>query len=139
MNKRCIYLRRMVPSRYDAKHYLVYLHEEVINDYVAPDEHGITPASSDSKPVTAYAYTGPEADGGTLIESGDGSRDTLINGVIRADYSQTVEDSLKTHMLMLQLNPDHERAAEWIAEWEAFCTARETAIALVDEWLANLQ
>ena len=125
---RQIYLQRMSFTRYDQAHCLAYLNEEVIENYVPED------APEDFKPVTAYAYSGTEPDGGTLIDSCDESRDALINGIIRSRYSQTEEDALKTHQIMLLKEPDCEKAADYASEWAAFCVERDNAIRIVDGW-----
>ena len=67
MNRK-IYLERMTFSRYDGGRCLVYLNEEKIENHVPAD------APEGFRPVTAYAYTGPEDDGGTLIEAADEDR-----------------------------------------------------------------
>lgn len=128
MNKE-IYLQKKTFSRYDDKRCLVYLNEEVVENYVPKD------APADFKPVTAYAYSGTETDGGTLIEASDNSRDTLINGLIRSMYSQTEEDAIKTHQLIVLSNPDTEKAQVYASEWAKFNIDREYAISTVDGWL----
>lgn len=130
MNRQ-IYLRPMTFSRYDAKRCLVYLNEEVIENHVPED------APDDFMPVTAYAYTGTEADGGTLIDAADDSRDSLVNGIIRSRYSQSAEDAIKTHQIELLKNPQSfmEKASEYEAEWIEFNAVREMAKATVDGWL----
>lgn len=130
MNRQ-IYLRPMTFSRYDANRCLVYLNEEVIDNHVPED------APEDFKPVTAYAYTGTEADGGTLIYAADDSRDSLVNGIIRSRYSQSEEDAIKTHQIELLKNPQtfSEKAADYEEEWVEFNAVREMAKATVDGWL----
>lgn len=127
MNRK-IYLERMTFSRYDGGRCLVYLNEEKIENHVPAD------APEGFKPVTAYAYTGPEDDGGTLIEAADESRDALINGVIRSLYSQTEEDAIKTHQILALTNPGHDKAADYASEWARFNIDREEAIRTVDSW-----
>ena len=127
---RQIYLQRMSYTRYDDTHCLAYLNEEVIENYVPAD------APEDFKPVTAYAYSGTEPDGGTLIDVSDVSRDALINGIIRSRYSQTEEDAIKTHQIMLLKDPDSDKATDYASEWAAFCVERENAIRMVDGWLS---
>ena len=121
----------MTFSRYDANRCLVYLNEEVIDNHVPED------APEDFKPVTAYAYTGTEADGGTLIYAADDSRDSLVNGIIRSRYSQSEEDAIKTHQIELLKNPQtfSEKAADYEEEWVEFNAVREMAKATVDGWL----
>ena len=130
MNRQ-IYLRPMTFSRFDSKRCLVYLNEEVIDNHVPED------APEDFAPITAYAYTGTEADGGTLIDAADDSRDSLVNGIIRSRYSQSAEDAIKTHQIELLKNPQSfmEKASEYEAEWAEFNEVREMAKATVDGWL----
>ena len=126
---RAIYLRPMTFSRYDAKRCLVYLNEEVIDNHVPED------VPEDFKPVRAYAYTGTEEDGGTLIEAVDDSRDSLVNGIIRTRYSQSEEDAIKTHQIELLKDATIAKAADYEAEWAEFNAVREMAKTTVDGWL----
>lgn len=127
--KKVIYLDRKTFNRYDKKHVIAYLNEEVIENYTPED------APENFIPVTAYAYTGTEEDGGTLIESPDETRDNLINGVIRTRYTQTEEDAIKTHQLIRLTNPEHPQATEYTNEFNLFNIEREYAINTVDGWL----
>lgn len=129
MNRR-IYTSRMSYSRYDNTHCLAYLNEEVVENYV-PDD-----APEGFEPVTGYAYSGPEEDGGTMLDAANESRDSLINGIIRSRYSQTEEDAIKTHQIMLLKDPECDKASEYASEWAAFCAERENAIRIVDGWLS---
>ncbi len=127
---RAIYLQRMSFTRYDNTHCLAYLNEELVENYV-PDD-----APENFEPVTAYAYSGPESDGGTMLEAADDSRDSLVNGIIRSLYSQTEEDAIKTHQIILLKNPECDKASEYASEWSVFCVERENAIRIVDGWLS---
>ena len=119
----------MTFSRYDAKRCLVYLNEEVIDNHVPED------VPEDFKPVTAYAYTGTEEDGGTLIMATDDTRDSLVNGIIRTRYSQSEEDAIKTHQIELLKDATIAKAADYEAEWAEFNAVREMAKTTVDGWL----
>lgn len=121
----------MKPGRYDAGHAIVYLNEMVFENYLPED------APEGMEPTTAYQYEGPMSDGGTLIESCDFSRDSLVNGLIRASYSQTEEDAIKTHQIMILLDPNHEKADQYKSEWAEFSVIRQSAIDYVDKWLAE--
>lgn len=129
--KRAIYTERKTLVKYDDNRYMAYLNEEVIDGYVPEVRNG----EKTPEPVTGYAYTGAEPDGGTLIAAADMSRDSLINGIIRSRYSQTEEDAIKTHQIELFKNPDIPKAEDYEAEWEAFNAFRTEAIATVDRWL----
>ena len=130
MNK-AIYTEPRTFEKYDNTRFMVYLNQEVIPDYV-PEVF-----ESDNKPdpVTAYAYTGTEVDGGTLIEATSPDRDSLINGIIRSRYTQSEEDAIKTHQIELLKDAGIAKAAEYEAEWAEFNAVREMAKATVDGWL----
>lgn len=119
----------MTFSRYNETQCLAYLGEEVIDNFVPED------APEGFSPVTAYAYTGTETDGGTLIQAADDTRDSLVNGIIRTRYSQSEEDALKTHQLILLTTPGCEKAEAYAAEWEEFNAWRHQAIRTVDGWM----
>jgi hypothetical protein len=128
---RVIYLDKKSFLKFDDTHYIVYLNEEVVDNYVPETTMENLPAPD---PVTAYAYTGPEVDGGTLIEALSPDRDSLINGIIRSKYSQSEEDAIKTHQIICLTNPDNAKADDYAWEWKAFNAYRESAIATVDSW-----
>lgn len=124
-----VYQERRTFVRYDESHVMVYLNEEVLNDYVPED------AEDGTEPATYYAYSGTMPDGGTLIVAAATDRDTLINGIIRTKYSQSEEDAIKTHQI-IRMSGDisDEKSSEYLTEWQEFCQWREYAIKVVDEW-----
>lgn len=135
---RKIYLNQKTFVRYNDTQVVAYLNEEVIEGYIPED------APKDFEPVKAYAYSGDMEDGGTLINAGNDNRDTLINGIIRSRYTQSEEDAIKTHQLMVatpivmensvaQQEWD-ERRIRYESEWKAFLVEREYAIMTVDSW-----
>lgn len=135
---RKIYLNQKTFVRYNDTQVVAYLNEEVIEGYIPED------APKDFEPVKAYAYSGDMEDGGTLINAGNDNRDTLINGIIRSRYTQSEEDAIKTHQLMVatpivmensvaQQEWD-ERRFRYESEWKAFLVEREYAIMTVDSW-----
>lgn len=121
----------MTFTPYDEAHVIAYLNEEVIDGFIPDDGDPM------ASPVTAYAYSGPEADGGTLLAASSTDRDTLINAVLRSMYSQSQEDAIKTHQLLAIEDPYCPQAAEYASEWAKFKIDRTSAIALVDKWLAS--
>ena len=126
---RAIYLQPRTFERYDNRRYMVYLNEEVIDNYIPEVREG----EKQPKPVTAYAYTGTEPDGGTT----SADRDSLINGIIRSRYSQSEEDAIKTHQIELLKDGSIEKAVVYEQEWTEFSTTRTMAKQTVDSWLAN--
>lgn len=128
---RAIYLNKRTFEKYDNTRYIVYLNEEVLENHIPEVPEGQpTPAA-----VTAYAYTGPVKDGGTLIEAASADRDSLINGIIRSRFSQSEEDAIKTHQIELLKDPSIEKAIAYEKEWEEFNNTRIMAKTVVDCWL----
>lgn len=132
MNK-VIYTSPRTYEKYDNKHYIVYLNEEIIPNYVPETYEQENPL----EPITAYAYTGKEKDGGTLIEVTSTDRNSLINGIIRSYYTQSEEDAIKTHQIELLKGNANDKAAEYEIEWLDFNTVRSIAKTTVDKWLNN--
>jgi len=128
---RVIYFDKRTFEKYDNTKYIVYLNEEVLEDYIPESMEGQQPSSS----VTAYAYSGPVKDGGTLIEATSADRDSLINGIIRSRYTQSEEDAIKTHQIELLRNSLIDKAAQYEQEWEEFNSFRQSAKTVVDYWL----
>lgn len=78
------YLDRKKYEKYDDKHFIVYLNEEVIPDYVPEVMEG----QEAPEPCTAYSYEGSEKDGGTIIEATSAQYDDFVAGLVRRQYSQ---------------------------------------------------
>lgn len=129
MNK-MYYTEKKTFLKYDDEHFIVYLNEEVVENYVQPSIMG-----ESNEPITAYAYTGPMPDGGTLIQCTSPDRDSLINGIIRSRYSQTEEDAIKTHQILVLQDAAGSKAESYQSEWNDFIAYREYAISVVDGWL----
>jgi len=115
--------------QYDIEHLIVYLNEEVVENYV-PEE-----GNENQDPFTAYFYEGPEKDGGTIIEAAESDRDSIINGIIRSKYSRTEEDAIKTHQIMLLLDSNIAESANYKKEWSDFQTWRDYAIQTADDFI----
>lgn len=128
---RTIYLEPKTFEKYNNKMFIVYLNEEVIENHIPMGIEG----QSTPNPVTAYAYTGPEKGGGTLIDCLSADRDSLINGIIRSKYTQSEEDAIKTHQIELLKDPSIEKATAYEQEWEEFNNTRIMAKTVVDYWL----
>ena len=131
---RVIYPQRRSFEKYDGNHLVVYLNEEIIPDYV-PEEMDRQPMP---EPTTAYAYQGTMKDGGTLIECSSTSRNDLVNGIIRCQYTQSEEDAIKTHRLQVIGNEiaDEEELAKYNQEWTDFNSVRAVAKEYVGRWLS---
>lgn len=126
-------MERKTFLKYDDEHYIVYLNEETVPDYVPETMGGEQP-----EPAIGYAYTGDMPDGGTLIEAKDSDRDSLINGIIRSCYSQSQEDAIKTHRLQILGNEIAElgKEEEYDQEWQTFNSVRDAAKKYVSRWLS---
>ncbi|RKU75652.1 hypothetical protein DW945_22120 [Parabacteroides sp. AM44-16] len=112
-----IYTEKKTYSKYDDKHYLIYLNEEVIQDYVPEDN---TNDSTPADPVTAYAYTGDFPDGGTMIEAEDASYDMFVSGLIRKKYTVDAESAIQSNMIVSLSDPKNDRAIDFENEWNEF-------------------
>ena len=125
-----VYLKPQRPTHYDGAHFIVYLNAR-------PAQYQ---ADENSEPVEGVEYTGTMEDGGTLIDCDEWDRDKLVNGIIRTRYSQTREDAIKTHqLLVLQAEAgigslSAEKRTKYLQKWEEFEAFREEAIKLVDTW-----
>lgn len=118
---------------YDDGHFIVYLQEKIISKWV-PDTNPGEEKTPDA--CTGYSYTGPELDGGTIIGCNSCDRDSLINGIIRSKYSQTEEDAIKTHQIILRKDSTCSKADDYNTEWNEFEAFRTEAISQVDSWLS---
>lgn len=85
MNRK-IYLERKKIVKYTDTQYLVYLNEEVIENYVPEINNEESP-----EPVIAYAYSGDLEDGGTLIDAKEATESELISGLVKLKYSQEAQ------------------------------------------------
>jgi hypothetical protein len=126
MVKESIYNKKMTFKKYDNNHYIVYLNEKVIENY----------QTEEGEPYTAFSYTGTETDGGTVIDVDpkEQLQDALINGIIRTQYTVSVEDAIKTHQVILFNSPEHAKANEYRTEFAKFNEFREGCIATVRGW-----
>ena len=106
---RQIYTERKKYSQFDDNHFILYLNEEVIEDYV-PEVHN---GELEPAPCTAYAYSGTERDGGTLIEAVSASYDGFVSGLVRREYSADRVEAITLN----KLSSDNERKAEFDAEF----------------------
>ena len=121
--KKVVYTEEKKYSKYDEGHYMIYLGEEILTDYIPED----LPEDSELRlqPVTGYAYTGTEPDGGTLIEASDANYDDFVAGLIRLKYTPDAESAINSNMLLAVVSPVNPRADEFKDEWQAFQNYRE--------------
>ena len=106
--------------KYDDEHYLLYLNEESAE---------ITSEESDET-VEGYAYSGTEADGGTIIAASDVTDDNrrakFIAGLIGVEYDMDAQ-------IAILANGDD--SDEHATELEEFAAYRASCKAAVDELL----
>ena len=112
------YTERKNYVKYDEEHYLLYLNEESAE---------ITSEESDET-VDGYAYSGTEADGGTMIEASDVTDDNrrakFIAGLIGVEYDMDAQ-------IAILANGDD--TDEHATELEEFAAYRASCKAAVDE------
>ena len=94
--KREIYYSKRSFSKYDDSHYIVYLNEEVLENFVPETFEG------DKAP-------GPEEDGGTLIEAKSATYDEFVSGLVRLEFPQAKVEAI----LLNQGDGNDEHLAEY--------------------------
>lgn len=102
---RAIYLDRRKFDKFDDNHFIVYLNEETIPEYVPEVMEG----QPEPEPCTAYAYSGSEKDGGTIIEATSAQYDDFVAGLVRLKFSQNQVEAI----LCNQGDGDDEHLAEY--------------------------
>ena len=126
---RAVYRERRTYQRYDATHIIGYLNEEVVKDYmpvVLAGEEG--DATAEPWPE-AYAYTGSEVDGGTVmacVEQTDAGE--VANAIIRSRYTESQELAIQRHAI----NGDYEEAPQEYEQYNAWC---EYAVRTARVWI----
>ena len=126
---RTVYQQRRTYQRYDEAHIIGYLNEEVIENYVPTDsQRGESEESPEPWP-TAYAYTGTESDGGTIMpcEKQDDYGE-VANAIIRSRYSESQEMAIQRHAI----NGDYAEAPEEFEAYNAWC---QQAVATAKRWV----
>lgn len=106
MNK-AIYLDRRKFDKFDDNHFIVYLNEETIPEYVPEVMEG----QPEPEPCMAYAYSGSEKDGGTIIEATSAQYDEFVAGLVRLRFSQNQVEAI----LCNQGDGNDEHLAEYNA------------------------
>lgn len=114
---RKIYTEKKTYNKFDNNRFLVYLNEEVVEDYI-PEENINESVPVD--PVTAYAYSGDFQDGGTIVEAVEANYDTFVSGLIRKRYTTDAESAIQSNMIVALSEPDNARAVDFKNEWNAF-------------------
>ena len=131
MNRK-VYQERRTYLRYDEAHIIGYLNEEELENYVpeAPTQEGEEEEEQPEEWPTAYAYTGPEADGGTVMPCSDqDDSGELANAIIRSRYSESQELAIQRHAI----NGDYEETPQEYEEYNTWC---QYAVETAKEWIA---
>lgn len=109
-----VYTERKTYSQFDKSHFVLYLNEEVINDYIPETNEG------ELESCTGYSYEGSEKDGGTIIEAIEASYDTFVAGLIRKRYTMDAESAIQSNMIVALSDPKNPRAVDFENEWNEF-------------------
>lgn len=114
------YTKRKNYVKYDNGHYLLYLNEE--STEITSDESDET--------TEGYAYSGTEADGGTMIEASgvtdDNRRAKFIAGLIGVEYDMDAQVAILAN---------GEDTSEHATELEEFAAYRASCKTAIDELL----
>lgn len=122
---RAIYLDRRKFDKFDDNHFIVYLNEETIPEYVPEVMEG----QPEPEPCTAYAYSGSEKDGGTIIEATSAQYDDFVAGLVRLKFSQNQVEAI--------LCNQGDGNDEHLAEYNALQLYRKDCKAVASELLAR--
>nr|DAT69997.1 MAG TPA: hypothetical protein [Caudoviricetes sp.] len=122
---RAIYLDRRKFDKFDDNHFIVYLNEETILEYVPEVMEG----QPEPEPCTAYAYSGSEKDGGTIIEATSAQYDDFVAGLVRLKFSQNQVEAI--------LCNQGDGNDEHLAEYNALQLYRKDCKAVASELLAR--
>lgn len=122
---RAIYLDRRKFDKFDDNHFIVYLNEETISEYVPEVMEG----QPEPEPCTAYAYSGSEKDGGTIIEATSAQYDDFVAGLVRLKFSQNQVEAI--------LCNQGDGNDEHLAEYNALQLYRKDCKAVAAELLAR--
>lgn len=109
--------------KFDDEHYLLYLNEEVVEDYLPEN------AEEGAVPFKAYAYSGTEGDGSTKIKATEATYAQFVSGLIRTQYSA---DAVEAILLNSQSTFDSQKESEHkleFADLEEFRQECKNAIA----------
>ena len=113
---------------YDAQHIIGYLGEEELKDYVVPG----TGTTEEDEPViwpTAYAYTGPESDGGTIMPcSNPENYGEVANAIIRSRYSESQELAIQRHAI----NGDYAESGQEYEDYNDWC---QQSVTIARKWV----
>ena len=121
MENRVIYTERKTYNKYDQEHYIIYLREEIIQDYIPEN----LPEDCEPVPVIGYAYTGNHPDGGTIIQAHEATYEAFVSGLIRQRYMQNEVEAIQSNMLLALTDPGNDRAMEFRSEWETYQQLRQ--------------
>lgn len=124
--KRVVYKERRTFMKHDGESIIGYLNEEELNDY-QPENTDAGGEGEETWPV-AFAYTGEEADGGTIMPC-QKTEDygEVANAIIRSKYSTSEELAIQRHAI----NGDYE---ENPAEYETYDEWCRYAVATAKQW-----
>ena len=126
------YPERRAFTKFDDRHHVLYLDEKAVTYTPEPagpgDEETVPPA-----PIEGYSYTGPMADGGTMIAATEATYGAFVAGLLRQRYSADDVEALQANMMTALHNAGHPRAAEFAGAWDEFQSFREECKAAAKE------
>jgi hypothetical protein len=129
MNRK-VYQERRTYQRYDEAHIIGYLNEEELENYI-PSGNINSDGNEEPEPwPRAYAYTGSETDGGTVMEcSCQDNYGEIANAIIRTQYTESQELAIQRHAI----NGDYEEAPQEFEQYNAWC---QYAVQTAKAWIA---
>jgi len=129
---RHVYREPRTYQRYDEEHIIGYLNEEVLENY-RPEQNGIEGEETPEPWPVAYAYTGTETDGGTVMECRrQNDAGEVANAIIRSRYTESQELAIQRHAI----NGDYAESGQEYEDYYAFC---QDAVQLAKRWVLGTE
>ena len=128
MYYRHVYQNQRTYLKYDEQHIIGYLNEEVIDNFT-PQQNATENGENQEPWPKAFAYTGTETDGGTVMKcENPGDYGEVANAIIRSKYSESQEMAIQRHAI----NGDYSESAQEYVEYNEWCTQ---AVATAKRWV----
>jgi hypothetical protein len=113
------YKEKKTYEQYDKEHFLLYLNEQEVE--FTPNTGG---DNEPMEPVQGYAYTGDQADGGTLIEAKEAGYGDFVAGLLRKQYAADDVEAIQANALIALKDKSNTKAAQYKAEFDEYNTYR---------------
>ena len=117
------YRKRRTYMKYDSENIIVYANERVVQD---PED----------ETQSLYEYTGTERDGGTVVKAIDTTDvGEVANALIRIRYTESNENAIHRHHMLLLADPTIPKADEYTEEWNEYNAYAVQCVETAKQWV----